>query len=239
MEFLVFDIKGKFAHFRKFYTNSSSLSYSIPPRTTLEGIIAAILGFERDSYYEILNAERLNIGLKKVTPTRKIIQTLNYIIAKTPNNLYDPNEHTQIPFEIITSNDKVIYRVYVNHVDQEIMKELEYRLKNNKFCYIPYFGVASFNVSIDFKGKFQAETRFSEEIVKISSVIRKSLISSLSHLKYEEKIILLKEKMPRDFSKERTVIEMEDYIFEENGKAIEVKLNSHYYVINDENIVFM
>ncbi|ABS60789.1 type I-B CRISPR-associated protein Cas5b [Fervidobacterium nodosum] len=236
MEFLVFDIKGKFAHFRKFYTNSSSLSYSIPPRTTLEGIIAAILGFERDSYYEILNAQKLNIGLKKATPTRKIIQTLNYIKAKTPSNVYDPDEHTQIPFEIITSNDKVIYRVYVNHVDQTIMEDLEYRLKNNKFCYIPYFGVAPFNISIDLKGKFQAEPKFSEDFVKVSSVIRRNLISSL---KVEEEVILLKEKMPRDFSRERTVIEMEDYIFEESGKAIEVKLNSHYYVINEENIVLM
>ena len=51
MDLLVFDISGKFAHFRKYYTNSSSLTYLVPPRTSIYGLIAGILGLERDSYY--------------------------------------------------------------------------------------------------------------------------------------------------------------------------------------------
>ena len=54
MKIIVFDIKGKFAHFRKFYTNSSSLTYGIPPRTAICGILAAILGLERDSIMKSL-----------------------------------------------------------------------------------------------------------------------------------------------------------------------------------------
>ncbi len=65
MKITVFDLYGKFAHFRKFYTNSSSLTYLIPPRTTIEGIIAALLGYERDSYYDVLSVDKLNIAVKK------------------------------------------------------------------------------------------------------------------------------------------------------------------------------
>lgn len=94
MKFLVFDLKGKFAHFRKFYTNSSLLSYLVPPRTVIEGVVAAILGFERDSYYEELLAENLLIAVQKIERTYKIVQTVNYIKATSVNELKNPNTHT-------------------------------------------------------------------------------------------------------------------------------------------------
>ncbi|MCB5267201.1 MAG: CRISPR-associated protein Cas5, partial [Candidatus Cloacimonetes bacterium] len=36
-------LSGNLAHFRKFYTNASSLSYTIPPRTAICGLVASIL----------------------------------------------------------------------------------------------------------------------------------------------------------------------------------------------------
>ncbi|MBC7076121.1 MAG: CRISPR-associated protein Cas5, partial [Syntrophomonadaceae bacterium] len=76
MKVLIFDIKGRFAHFRKIYTNSSSLSYTLPPRTTVMGMIAAILGRERDTYYEEFNSQNMDIAVQKINPTRKIMQSL-------------------------------------------------------------------------------------------------------------------------------------------------------------------
>jgi CRISPR-associated protein, Cas5h family len=58
------------AHFRKVYSNSTSLSYYFPPRTTVLGIVAAALGLPRDSYYDKLN--QLNVGVSAVTPLRKL-----------------------------------------------------------------------------------------------------------------------------------------------------------------------
>lgn len=198
MDFLVFDLKGKFAHFRKFYTNSSSLSYSVPPRTTIEGLIAAILGYERDSYYEILDSQKLNIGLKKLTPTRKIVQSLNYIKATSISHVIKPKEHTQVPFEIVTSEGNLGYRVYVNHIDERLMEDLEDRLKNNRFHYVPYLGVASFNLSIEFIGRFHGERKFDEDFVEISSIIRKSLIKE-GGLDVNIEGIIVKEKCQGTF----------------------------------------
>ena len=112
MRGVVFDIEGNFAHFRKIYTNSSSLSYTVPPRTTIQGIIAAILGYERDSYYSYMD-ENLNISVKKNYPTYKMTQTLNYIKAESTGELVRPKNHTQIPFEVISAKPKVSYRIYV------------------------------------------------------------------------------------------------------------------------------
>ncbi|MEW6070945.1 MAG: CRISPR-associated protein Cas5, partial [Candidatus Thermoplasmatota archaeon] len=44
MEPLVFTIKGQFAHWRKWFTTTSPLTYSFPPRTAVIGLIGAILG---------------------------------------------------------------------------------------------------------------------------------------------------------------------------------------------------
>ncbi|KPA09783.1 CRISPR-associated protein Cas5 domain protein, partial [Candidatus Magnetomorum sp. HK-1] len=39
LKILSFRLNGRFAHFRKFYTNSSSLSYFVPPRTAIIGML--------------------------------------------------------------------------------------------------------------------------------------------------------------------------------------------------------
>ena len=47
-ELLIFDIRGEYGHFRKYNTTTSPLTYSIPTRTAIAGILGAILGMERE-----------------------------------------------------------------------------------------------------------------------------------------------------------------------------------------------
>ena len=42
-ELLIFDIRGEYGHFRKYNTTTSPLTYSIPTRTAIAGILGAIL----------------------------------------------------------------------------------------------------------------------------------------------------------------------------------------------------
>jgi CRISPR-associated protein Cas5h len=57
MKVLVFDVWGEFGHFRKHYTTTSPLTYSIPPRTAIAGMIAAIEGFGKDEYLQYFSKE--------------------------------------------------------------------------------------------------------------------------------------------------------------------------------------
>ena len=50
MKCLVFDIKGDYGHFKKYYTTSSPLTFSIPPRTTVSGMIGALIGLDKEEY---------------------------------------------------------------------------------------------------------------------------------------------------------------------------------------------
>lgn len=240
MDLLILKLKGKFAHFRKFYTNSSSLSYTVPPRTTIIGLIAAILGYERDSYYEIFSKDNLKVSIKKDNPIRKIMQSVNYIKATSPKSIFEPKEHTQIPLEILTGDDGVKYTIYISGSDKSLMDELEYRVKNNKYVYSPYFGAAPFNCIFEFCERIDAEPKKSEELVKISTLINsKYIVEGSIDIFENDNLKLLKERMPVEFLKDRDIGSMASYIYDENGHPLKVKLNTEFVRLKDENIVFM
>lgn len=244
MKGVVFDIEGRFAHFRKFYTNSSSLSYSLPPRTTVEGMIASFLGYERDSYYEKMSSEKLHIAVKKNLPTRSVTQTINYIKATSVSKLNAPDEHTQIPFEIITGCDnecKVSYRIYVAS-DEGYMDELQDRLVHNKFVYPPSLGTVFFQGSVENAHRCEISPGMEVGYVKISSVVSAEEIKEIEFGEYQ----LVKERMPRDFGVDRQIKKSGSYIFDQRGRMLQVKLKGEYYEVNicgelseNENIVFM
>ena len=171
MDLLILKVKGKFAHFRKFYTNSSSLSYSVPPRTTVIGLLAAVLGYERDSYYELFPKDKFNVSVKKDSCIRKVMQSVNYIKATSPKNIFQPKDHTQIPVEILTGDDGVGYTIYINCADKNLMDELEYRVKDNKYVYSPYLGAAPFNCSFQFCRRLDVQLQKSNEPIRISTPV--------------------------------------------------------------------
>lgn len=95
MDILSFELCGKVAHFRKFYSNASALSYTLPPRTTILGLLAGILELPRDSYYgedTCHNLDSLLIGVRLNTSIRKAFQKLNYLkIGDSSGKITMPN----------------------------------------------------------------------------------------------------------------------------------------------------
>lgn len=240
MKGVIFDIEGKYAHFRKIYTNSSSLSYTVPPRNTIQGIIAAILGYERDSYYSLMD-ESLFIAVRKNKPTHKMTHTLNYIRAESSKDLIKPKQHTQIPMEIISSTPMVSYRIYIGgdlFPDMQVFIE---RLKNERYVFPPSLGTAFFLANIHYISEVNFERSPTGDYLPISSIIN---AYGVEEIKLQE-LNLFKEKMPRAFGSGRTLKATSSYFIEENCKAITVKLNKQFpcwkvhYNDCEEYIVFM
>jgi CRISPR-associated protein Cas5h len=237
MDIIIFEISGKFAHFRKFYTNSSSLSYSVPSRTTVEGIIAAILGLERDTYYEKLSLDNCKIAIEKVNKTRKINQSLNYIKVKSSNDFKKIKNHTQIPIEIIASEKKVKYRIYISHTDEEIMEELEERLKSETPIYPIFLGAANYIAKTQFIDRIKIEEQKSIDFIGIKTIIN---INHIKDLKIDfKKQRLVKEKMPIDFLKGRNPKKAQSFIYDENCNEIFIITEKEYYNYNGKNILFI
>ena len=222
MKILVFDLIGKAAHFRKFYTNSSSLSYYFPPKTTLAGLVAGILGFERDSYYEIFD-EPAKIGVKIATPLRKKINTVSYLMIKKSESknlsaFRGLKDRTLVPIEFVypKNAENIIYRIYFSHEDNDLFQKLKIRLKNEKFVYPPYMGITELPAKIIFLGEFQAEKIYEEEL-EVSTVLKNN---------YFEKILELnniqRDRIPESFKKGREIKKVSDYIF--SPESIKIKI---------------
>lgn len=255
---LIFDVWGKMAHFRKYYTNSSSLSYSFPPPTTLVGMIAGILGYERDSYYEKFSMDKVKIAVKINNRVRKTMQTVNHVRTKSFSEFNGSGGHTQVPFELILPTDnRISYRIYFAHKDKEIVKNLKRRVEEKKYIYPPYMGASEFIAITEFVDFIKDD---SIEFNKTDDYVNISTTANMMNL--EERGLLLtnhdgyaykyyKEKMVREFNKNRKPREISYYITEQNGKNIYAKLNSGHYEVKYresietkivdrvENIVFL
>ncbi|SEP04843.1 CRISPR-associated protein Cas5 [Propionispora vibrioides] len=241
MQGIIFDIEGKFAHFRKFYTNSSSLSYSIPPRTVLQGMLAAMFGLPRDSYYRKWNSDHLHIAVRKNGPTYSVTQTLNYIKAVSMGELRKPKEHTQIPFELIVAVKKVSYRLYVSFENEAETAELCERVRQERFVYPPVLGAAPFQADVTYVANAQFVKVEPEDFISVSTVLPVEIVKNIK----VEEFALLKEKMPQDFGEDRKLLPARSYLLENQGLPLKVQLRpasccySVQYKENEEYITFL
>jgi CRISPR-associated protein Cas5h len=62
MNVVAFTYSAKFGHFLRAEANANGVSYPVPPRTALLGLIGAVLGLEKDSPQQVLAEAYLAVG---------------------------------------------------------------------------------------------------------------------------------------------------------------------------------
>jgi CRISPR-associated protein Cas5h len=146
-EILIFDISSEYGHFRKYNTTTSPLSYSIPTRTAIAGVLGAILGMERevaDGVYpdgafpvqEFFSKANSDIAIQILNPVKKENVAMNLInTAGAKEHFYNLSRkngsaRTQIEFELV-KNAK--YRVFfaLNN-NEKVFNEIATRIKMRK-----------------------------------------------------------------------------------------------------------
>jgi CRISPR-associated protein Cas5 subtype I-B len=139
MLILSFDIKGDFASFRDPSITSNQTVYYIPSKSSVLGIIGAIIGVERshsfkqqfsESYLELL--KQTWIGLELLSYPKKIIFYSNHRSLKESKTKPFKKEVLQYPN----------YRIYVQINSENILNDLYEKIKRNTFEYSPYLGHA-------------------------------------------------------------------------------------------------
>ncbi len=244
-QLLVFDLVGPMAHFRKFYTNSSSLSYRIPPRTALTGIIAALLGRERDHYYEELALERARIGVALKTPVRTLMQTVNYLFTK--NGGWDGSQgHTQIPVELVLPRppERLLrYRVYFTHSDEKLAKELYEQLRAGRYRYPLYLGLTECPAWVENPRIYQSNQlrllRDPREPLPIETAVPIRRLAG--DLQLEEGLRIYKDRMPFDFYPDRRLKSVDEVLWEAEGRSLQLKLHGEVFQLPDQKpcVVFL
>ncbi len=264
MKILSFKIKGKLAHFRKYYANNTAFSFSIPPRTTLMGMVAAAMGWPRDSYYEQLSSRHIHFGIRVLTPLKKSFQRLNFLsikstgdISKSLNSDFRGKRgRIQTPFEVVSAHDitkaEVEYQVFIapSESGEETFAKIKERLLNEGPIFNLTLGPANFQAAIyDEKlllsDAIQEVT--SEKFILMHSAIPSKLVEELQFAKddYDQYNFVEEDMLPGDFveNNNREVKKMNRLLFSITNLPLRIRTNSSYWQVKvgseDLNIQFM
>lgn len=253
MKVISFYLKGKMAHFRRFYSNSSSLTYSIPPRTTLAGIIAGLLGWERDSYYDLFSLQSCRLAVAAATPIKKSVQTLNLLKVESVNELNASSGfHTQTATEFIfpfnIRSGCVTYQVWFHHENADIMEQLE-NLLDQKGPTYGSRGIAlalgtAYNLGwIEYAGALKGEEYAAGKYYEVihSAMPRENLanISLKDMVKNEYRLV--REELPLEFDQNRSITahSLRNMIFDMNGNPIPAEVTRYIRLDNRQCITWM
>ncbi len=254
MEIISFDISGKFAHFRKFYANNTALSYFIPPRTTIMGMLAALLGKEKNSYYESMASDKLRIGIRVLCPLKKSFHRLNLLKILGTGDFRGRQGRVQTPFEIVSGMrpgaDDVKYRIYISCFDggKTIFDELKTAFQDQKFKYNLSFGTANFSATTYRLRIYESSQIELIEAGNDFSIIHSAICAgSAIEIGFEKnrKLFIEEELIPSDFVKnnDREVSKMQRVIYSINELPIPVKLEGTYFKLSSsgepEHITFI
>lgn len=241
---LIFDVWGDYAHFRRFYTTTSPLTFPIPPRTALCGLIGAIIGLEKENneYLEYFTLNKASIGLRLLNPIKKMMIAENLIHTKNASgpgmNLI--KQRTQIDFEFLKDQK---YRIYFHHTDEDIYEQLKENLMNHKSFYTPCLGLSENIANFEFVGEFSVRAKYSNnEYIKINSILPTEKITSKKGINFKGENKYFSIRVPIEMNTERIVTKYGNLLFERNGKPIEAKLTSPYLIAESEvseNFVFI
>lgn len=230
---IIFDLAGAYGMFRKFYTNSSSLSYPFPPRTTVAGLIAGIIGYERDSYAEELGLDRCRIAVSVCVPVRRVMQRVNYVM--TEGNVWGKNAGgfdgstgpIQVPVEWVfpaVGHRELRYRIYVTHENAGWVERLQGTLEYGTPSYPPYLGMSECLGRIEHVatvGNWSLELR--EEELPIRTLLPAEAIWGPPRL--EEGIQIVKERAPLALDSERRLVEIADLLYNRSGPYITARVS--------------
>ncbi|MFX0559027.1 type I-B CRISPR-associated protein Cas5b [Tepidibacillus infernus] len=252
MKLLTFRLQGKMAHFRRYYSNSSALTYSIPPRTTITGIIAGLLGYERDTYYDLFSLDKCKIAVANRAPIKKQVQKMNLLMVKSLNDFNGSKEHhSQTPTEyILPQNIRsgiIDYQVWMYHQDKEVMEKLSQLFQSTRYGYSSYgislaLGSASHLGWLQFEGELEGEEESASRSIELSSVVPAKNITRLE-MTYtaDSSYRLIKEDIPLEFDQNRRLTEMGkgDMVINLLSNPIKAEVAKHVKLSNGNHITWM
>jgi CRISPR-associated protein Cas5h len=264
MEVISFDVCGKFAHFRKYYANNTAFTYSVPPRTTVMGMLAAVMGYERDQYYERLASQHLRMGLRLLAPVKKSFHRLNFLSIKSRGDALEgtgdftgAGGHIQTPFELVSGlhpgRDWVKYRIFIAQgaEDNGEFSSLRDALLQRQQRFNLALGAANFNAWIENTRLYSGvEVEQASGLIKIHSAAPSEKLGRLDFQKDDPDDggynYLEEELMPADFigNGNRELSKLIRVLFSTEGKPFLAETYAPFFAVPDgegnlQNILFL
>jgi CRISPR-associated protein Cas5h len=217
--FIVFDIWADYAQFKKPFTTMSPQTFSIPTGTAIVGLIAAIIGLDKNEYWKYFSADsyKLAIGVRK--EIKKVVIPINTLKTTQARHFYRFEEHKRTTMEFIKDGK---FRIWFAWENESLFAQLYKNLKKHESYYTVCLGLAWNVANFEFIGIFREESiRSNGNYQDIHSIIPKRQIGEMVSIDFESRKIFsnnIPVRMKSDNS--RIVKQYDEYLFESDGKPI-------------------
>lgn len=235
VKFLVFDVWADYAHYKKPYTTTSPLTFSIPSRTAITGMVAAMIGLGKGEYHESFEREMSGIAVSIIKPVKKVRISENLINTKKSMNVI--HERTQIKIEYLKDPG---YRIYISNEDFSLYTKLKSSLENHNTVYTVSLGLSENLANFNYVGETDAmPIEGCKEFIEIASAIplsnlEKGDVDFLREGEYFTEII------PLQMDSQRIVKEYGEVLFERTCRGIFAKPKRYYQLLKlGQNIVLL
>lgn len=251
-EVLIFDIESEYGHFRKFNTTTSPLTYSIPTRPAIAGLVGAILGIEREvsadifregatPIAELFAKDKAAIGVQIINPIKKVNIGFNLLdTEKTASSFFNIKQRTQIEFELL-KNPK--FRIYICLKDEVLFHDLLEKTGLNQAHFTPYLGLSQFTAKVTFVGTARIRHLETSDFVEVLTAVNLSNTDADNPIEFDYEanngFKYTSDTLPIQMLPDRVITEYAEVIVETHGKPIKVKSDKIFRVGDFGNILFL
>lgn len=223
--FVVFDVAGDLAHFRRQYAITTALTYAIPPRTALCGLVGAVLGLPKNESLADFSDDNAIFGLQIIRAVKTGHVSINLVQTKDNKwfRLKGENPRTTVRYEVVRDP---AFRVIFSH--PTLALKLAETLRSGESVYTPCLGLAWMIAW------FEGDCRTEEgELVADDTSVRR-FVSPVraddvqGQIQWNTGGLYQRVRVPAVMQPDRKVTRYESYIIDTTGNPIETSLKGYW-----------
>jgi CRISPR-associated protein Cas5h len=234
---VVFRFRARFGHFLRAEASVSALTYPVPPRTALMGMIGAVLGLPKDTPQVELAESRIavcgavpqthwhRVKLRKDPPS-----ALAMTVKRGAQGQKNPAP------EMATLNKQEWLFKPEYEVPDARHEEFSERVRDRRWRYQPCMGLSEMLAELEFVSDGEATLFAPDSDVLCESVARRGEGTSVDGRRTVEDgtpLAMLPLRMPREVTPER-VFSHADYLIERSGKPIPLTTDAAWKITSPE-----
>ncbi len=241
MEVIQFRYFGRFGLFLRPETGTSWLSYPVPPRTALLGLLGAILGLPKDTPQQEWEGAAIAVsGKAPVTHWHhaQVRQDTPELLPFRVKAKSKPKTSKGIALPKLQRQEWLLDPEYVVtvHLPGTWQEQLSGRLREERLHFTPCMGLSEMLARVEWLGEHQAVS-LPKGHHSVSSVVLESQGTLDAEQALFEGLALQWLRLPRQVNKER-VFHQANYIFERENRPLPVTTDQAWQV-GDDVVMFL
>ncbi|MDO5045990.1 CRISPR-associated protein Cas5 [Campylobacter sp.] len=236
MDIVAFKLTGDYAHFSHPATIYSSLTYPIPPKTSIMGFLGALIG-EKEYFKlnDIAYSIKVNNQISKKSFVFNGIKNALSSSMHIKDGYQDSSDKKQFYRELIKNPS---YTVFLNlsKLNSEHKSEILKNLKEHKSVFTPYLGINFCIADFEWIDIFKCD-QVSKDVSFIDTfTLKDDFVFEVQNLD----VRLTTTRMACGCEEGRIFKDFKDFVVEINGGCkISSKNRSNIYQINEDRVYFV